>query len=127
MNTLTRENRSAASGNGHAATEPFVAPAATVLENGDGYTLEVEMPGVNKEGVEMWVENNELTIVGRRSLPTIEGTLLHREIRPENFRRVFELDPSIDTGKIAAKVEQGVLRLSLPKAEQVKPRKISVA
>ena len=126
MNTLVRENRSNAS-NGERAAEQFIAPPATVLENADGYTLEVEMPGVSKENLEMWVENNELTILGRRSLPSVEGTLLHRESRQENFRRAFELDPSIDAEKISAKIEQGVLTLTLPKAEQVKPRKITVA
>ena len=126
MNTLTRENRSLRNGNGQ-ATEQFVAPAATVLESADGYTLEVEMPGVSKENLEMWVENNELTILGRRTMPSVEGTLIHRESRPENFRRSFELDPSIDAGKISAKIEQGVATLTLPKAEQVKPRKIAVA
>ena len=126
MNTLVRENRSNAS-NGERAAEQFIAPAATVLENAEGYTLEVEMPGVSKENLEMWIENNELTILGRRSLPSVEGTLLHRESRQENFRRAFELDPSIDAEKISAKIEQGVVTLTLPKAEQVKPRKITVA
>ena len=127
MNTLVRENRSNASSNGERAAEQFIAPPATVLENPDGYTLEVEMPGVSKENLDMWVENNELTILGRRSMPSVEGTLLHRESRQENFRRAFELDPSIDAGKISAKIEQGVVTLTLPKAEQVKPRKITVA
>ena len=45
----------------------------------------------------------------------------------DNFRRTFELDPSIDAGKIGAKIEQGVVTLTLPKAEQVKPRKITVS
>src|SRR6266850_3164457 len=125
MNTLVRENRSS---NGERQTsEQFIAPVATVLENADGYTLEVEMPGVNKENLEMWVENNELTILGRRAMPSVEGTLIHRESRPENFRRSFEIEPSIDAGKISAKIEQGVVTLTLPKAEQVKPRKIAVA
>lgn len=128
MDTLVRENRNGVANNGRqSSAEQFVAPVATVLENGDGYTLQVEMPGVNKEGLEMWVENNELTIIGRRSLPTVAGTILHRESRRENFRRTFELDPSIDSSKIAAKIEQGVVTLTLPKAEQVKPRKITVS
>jgi HSP20 family protein len=122
MNTLVRENRSG----DLAQREQFVAPAASVIEEGDGYTLQLEMPGVNKDGLEISVENNELTITGRRTLPTIEGTLLHRESRSENYRRSFEIDPSIDTGKIRAKIEQGVVTLTLPKAEHVKPRKISV-
>jgi HSP20 family protein len=131
MDTMVRENRTenAVNGNGNnqQPQERFVAPMATVLENADGYTLQVEMPGVNKEGLEMWVENNELTILGRRSLPTVQGNLIHREMRRDNFRRAFELDPSIDAAKISAKIEHGVVTLTLPKAEQVKPRKITVS
>src|SRR5437660_10932094 len=65
------------------------------------------MSGVNKERLEISVENNELTIVGRRFLPAVEGTLIHRESRPENYRRMFELDPSIDANKISAKNRLG--------------------
>src|SRR5262245_50896335 len=123
MNTLTCENR-----NGdRAQTEQLVAPLASVMEAGDRYTIEIEMPGVNKDGLDISVENNELTIVGRRSLPVVEGMLIHHESRPENFRRAFELDPSIDANKISAKVEQGLVTLTLPKAEHVKPRKITVS
>jgi HSP20 family protein len=123
MNTLTRENRDA----DRAQVDQFIAPPASVIEAGEGYTLELEMPGVTKDGLDISVENNELTIVGQRSLPTVQGTLIHRESRPDNFRRTFELDPSIDTDKISAKIEQGLVTLTLPKAEHVKPRKISVS
>jgi HSP20 family protein len=122
MNTLVRENRDGV----QQRSEQFVMPPAGVQENNDAYLLRVEMPGVNKEGLELSVENNELTITGRRSMPAVDGTLIHRESRTENFRRVFELDPSIDTSRIAAKIEQGILTLTLPKAEHVKPRKIAV-
>jgi len=123
MNTTVRENR-----NGERAQqEQFIAPVCSLVEDGDAYTLEVEMPGVNKEGLEIAVENNELTILGRRSLPAVEGTLVHRESRSNNFRRTFEIDPSINTAKINAKIDQGVVTLVMPKAEQVKPRKITVA
>jgi HSP20 family protein len=125
MNTSVCENRS--SNSDRQLTEQFVVPAATALENTDGYTLDIEMPGVSKENLEMWVEDNELTILGRRSTPPVGGTFVHRESRPENFRRTFELDPSIDADKISAKIEQGVVTVTLPKAEQVKPRKIAVA
>jgi len=123
METLVRENRNAV----QRRAEQFVTPVASVVEDGDAYLLKVEMPGVNKEGLEISVENNELTITGRRSLAQIEGTLIHRESRPENFRRGFELDPSIDTSKISARMDQGILTLTLPKAEEVKPRKITVS
>ena len=122
MNTLTRENRDA----DRAQTEQFIAPPASVIEARDGYTLELEMPGVTKDELDISVENNELTIVGRRSLPKIEGTLIHHESRPESFRRTFELDPSIDGDKISARIEQGLVTLTLPKAEHVKPRTITV-
>jgi HSP20 family protein len=123
MNTLTRENRDA----DRAQAEQFVAPPASVIEAGDGYTLEIEMPGVNKDGLDISVENNELTIIGRRLFPAVEGTLIHRESRPENFRRTFDLDPGIDANKISAKIDQGLVRLTLPKADHVKPRKITVS
>jgi HSP20 family protein len=123
MNTLTRENREADRGQ----AEQLITPPASVTEIADGYMLEIEMPGVKKEGLDISVENNELTIIGRRSLPAVEGTLVHRESRPENFRRVFELDPSIDGDKISAKIDQGLATLTLPKAEHVKPRKIAVS
>ena len=123
MNTLVRENRD----NERGQSEQFITPSGSVVEAGDGYTLEVEMPGVNKDGLEISVENNELTIVGRRSRPGVEGKLIHRESRPENYRRTFELDPSIDADKITAKLDQGVVTFTLPKAEHVKPRKIAVS
>ncbi len=118
MNTTVRET---------AQTEQFVAPAASVLEDADGYILEVEMPGVNKEGLEISTEGTELTITGRRSLPTIDGRLIHHESRRENFRRTFEIDPSIDGNKINARIEEGLLTVTLPKAEHVKPRRIAVS
>lgn len=123
METLVRENRNAV----QCRAEQFMTPVASVVEDGDAYLLKVEMPGVNKEGLEISVENNELMITGRRDLAQIEGTLIHRESRTEDFRRVFELDPSIDTSKISARIDQGFLTLTLPKAEQVKPRKIAVS
>ena len=123
MNTLTRETRESDRGQ----AQQFISPPASVTEIADGYTLQTEMPGVKKDGLEISVESNELTIVGKRSLPAVEGKLIHRESRPENFRRVFEIDPSIDAGKISAKIDQGLVTLTLPKAEHVKPRKISVS
>ena len=125
MSTTVRDNRETEARS--AEPEQFVVPTASVVEENDAYTLRVEMPGVTKESLEMSMENNELTIIGRRSLPTIDGTLIHHELRRENFRRVFELDPSIDANKISAKMEQGILTLTLPKAEHVKPRKITVS
>ena len=123
MNTAVRENRDTEA----RKAEQFIAPRASVVENGEGYILQVEMPGMNKEGLEIAMEDNELTIIGRRSLATVDGTLIHQESRRENFRRAFEIDPSIDTDKISAQIDQGILTLKLPKSERVKPRKIAVS
>jgi HSP20 family protein len=127
MNTLTQnEQQRHAAGNGGAQRLQYMTPVANILETGDGYLLEAEMPGVAKDGIEVTVENGELVIVGRRADKDLPGTPLYRESRPLDYRRVFDLDPTIDTGKITAKMEQGILTLTLPKAEEVKPRRIEV-
>jgi HSP20 family protein len=104
----------------------YLAPEVNIFETRDGYMLEAEMPGVNKDGLEITLEGNEITIVGRRQQERLPGEALFRESHTADFRRVFELDPAIDTSKIMARMEQGVLTLTLPKSEQVKPRKIKV-
>jgi HSP20 family protein len=108
-------------------TQPaYLTPRANISETADGYMLAAEMPGVSKDGLHVTVENGQLVIAGTRTPWKSEGTVLHRETRDFDYRRVFELDPSIDATKISAKMEQGVLKLHLPKAESVKPRKIAV-
>jgi HSP20 family protein len=107
-------------------TQNYVSPEVNIFETKDGYVLEAEMPGVSKEGLEITLEGNEITIVGHRNNEVVTGTPLFRERALADYRRVFELDPAIDTAKIAAKMDQGVLSLTLPKSERVKPRKIAV-
>jgi HSP20 family protein len=104
----------------------YVSPEVNIYETKDGYVLEAEMPGVSKEGLEITLEGSEITIVGHRHSEPLTGTPLFRERRLVDYRRVFELDPAIDTAKIAAKMNQGVLTLTLPKSEKVQPRKITV-
>jgi HSP20 family protein len=105
----------------------FVAPEVNIFETPEGYVIEAEMPGVNKDGLEITVEGNEIAIVGRRADESAAGEVLFQERTKSDFRRVFDLDPAIDNGKINAKMHQGVLTLTLPKSEEVKPRKIPVA
>jgi HSP20 family protein len=104
----------------------FVAPEVNIFETKEGYVLEAEMPGVSKEGLEITLEGNELTIVGHRNNESTNGEALFRERRLSDYRRVFELDPAIESGRISAKIDQGILTLTLPKSEKVKPRKIVV-
>ncbi|WCJ60099.1 Hsp20/alpha crystallin family protein [Fontisphaera persica] len=106
--------------------ELWMAPNVDIYETKEAYTILAEMPGVNKAGLEVTVEDNELVITGRRDLTPFKGETLHRETRPAHYRRVFELDPAIDTNRISARMEQGVLTLVLPKAEKAKPRRVVV-
>ncbi len=125
MNTATQEETKPQTAPVVETPREYISPGVNIVETKDGYFLEAEMPGVNKDGLDIHLEENVLTLVGRRSQVPL-GTSLYRESRAADFRRVFEVDPSIDTQKISARIDQGIVTLSLPKAEKVKPRKITV-
>jgi HSP20 family protein len=123
MNTTVQKHESAKP---VLRAEEFVAPGVDIFETKEGYVLEAEMPGVNKNGLEITLEGTEITITGRRMNVLPAGEALFRERRPLDYRRTFELDPAIDTGKIAARMNQGVLTLTLPRSAKAKPQKIAV-
>jgi HSP20 family protein len=125
MSTTVENGQRTATAQQNRQTE-YVAPEVNIFETKDGYVVEAEMAGVNKDGLEITVEDNELTIVGHRSSDSVNGQPLFRERRLADYRRSFELDPAIDTSKISAKIDQGILTVTLPKSEKVKPRKITV-
>ncbi len=108
------------------ARRGWIQPQVNIVQTKDSYLLEAEMPGVGKDGLEVLLEGDELTIVGRRQVEAAGAQLLYRESIDRDFRRSFELDPSIDRQKIVARMESGILYLELPKAEKVKPRRIAV-
>jgi HSP20 family protein len=122
MNTTMENGRTAQ----QSRQTDYIAPEVNIFETKDGYVVEAEMPGVNKEGLEITLEGNELTIVGHRNSEQVNGQTLFRERRLSDYRRSFELDPAIDTSKVTAKIDQGILTVTLPKSERVKPRKITV-
>lgn len=121
MKTVTEQRPTA-----EPAAQRFITPEVNIYETQDGYLVEAEMPGVSKDGLEVTLEGHEITIIGRRNHADLPGSALLRESHAADFRRAFELDPVIDTTRISARMEQGILRLTLPKSEQVKPRRISV-
>jgi HSP20 family protein len=130
MNTVINNEEQAASAQTAAARAErgYIRPAVNIYETEGGYTLEAELPGVNKDNLSVTLECDTLTVEGRRQDQVPPGVeTLHRESIPADFRRVFQLDPAIDTAKISAKIEQGILVVTLPKAEASKPRKIAVA
>jgi len=109
------------------SSKAYLSAPVNITETKEAYVLEAEMPGVNKGGLDLLLEGNELTIVGRRQPEQLGANLVYRESVPRDFRRVFVLDPTVDTSKIDAKIENGLLTLRLPKAERVKPKKIAVS
>lgn len=105
----------------------FVTPPTNISAGPDGYFIELEMPGVSKDGVEITADGSELTVIGHRKSDIPEGELLYYESTPADYRRTFELSADVDTSKIEAHMDQGVLKLRLPRREDFKPRKIPVA
>lgn len=107
--------------------ERTIAPRASVYETANEVILELEMPGVSRDSIDVSVENDELTVTARRVLQVDEGAeWLHQERLPFNYRRAFILSDRVDTANIAAGYVDGVLKLTLPKAPEAKPKKITI-
>jgi len=108
------------------ATRAF--PAINVWEGADEVYAEAELPGVKSEDLEISVVGNELTIKGHRGDHNGEGVAYHRRERGVgDFSRVIHLPVEVDADKVQAVLCDGVLTLTLPKAEAAKPKKIQVA
>jgi HSP20 family protein len=122
--TAEIQNRATQTENGR--TRGFITPPANISSTENEYLVEMDMPGVDKEGLEITVEGNELTITGRRKSELPEDELCYCESPQADFRRVFELGPDVDTSRISAEMKQGVLKLRLPKSEKAKPKHIEV-
>ncbi len=106
---------------------PTVKPLHEITETNDAFGVTVHLPGVSKEGLEITAEDSQIRIVGRRNWKQPEGwTALHRETADAAFELVLAHDNAIDADKIVAELRDGVLRVSLPKHEAIKPRKIAV-
>jgi HSP20 family protein len=106
--------------------ELYITPLVDVQSTPESVVLRAEMAGVNKAGVEISVEDGNLILVGHRQALNVSGDPIYLERRPVHYRRVYELDPSIDTDKITARVKDGILTITLPKAEKVKPKTITL-
>src|SRR5262245_29442237 len=120
------EKRGAHPDAANANERAYFVSKVNIVETKDSFVLEAEMPGVRRAGLELRLEGNELVIVGHRETGVPGAEAVYRESSPRDFRREFVLDPSIDTSKLSATIAQGVLTVTLPKAEKVKPRKIEV-
>ncbi len=103
-------------------------PTADIYEDRDSLKVILEMPGVEKGNVDVRVEEGVLFVEGRLDLTKYRGLQpLYTEYNIGNYARSFRLSNAIDQDKIAAELKDGVLSLTLPKAEKAKPRTIQVS
>ena len=106
---------------------PVFSPLVDIRENAEGLVLTADLPGVDKDGLDVAVENRVLSVSAHSSATAPEAArLIHREYQAGNFSRSFILSDEIDAEKITAELEDGVLVLRLPKVPKAQPRKIRV-
>lgn len=102
-------------------------PALNVWEDAEHLYAEAELPGFRLENLEIYVIGNQLTIKGERRPPEHENGTWHRQERSYGkFSRMIELPAEVDGDKVEAEFKHGVLSITLPKSEAVKPRRIEV-
>jgi len=104
-------------------------PRAEILEGDRDYIIRMDLPGVNRENLEIEIEDQTLTVSATREHETPEG---YRAVRNEragsniSYKRAFSLGRSVATDDVTANLEHGTLTLTLPKSEQARPRRIEV-
>ena len=105
------------------------APALDVHEDKDGYTIRVELPGLKREDIEVSLQDGALVISGERKIETIkEDTEIHRQERYfGRFSRALTLPTAMSGDQVKAAYKDGILTVTLPKAEEAKPKQITVS
>jgi HSP20 family protein len=124
MNLLTENEPRATNGNAQRRT---VAPRYSVEETADAFVITAQVPGVDRSALETQVDGEKLTVSARRSwTPPKDATAIYREIQVADYRLVFEVDHRVNREGVRAELNQGVLTLTLPKSEALKPRRIEI-
>ena len=103
-------------------------PAVDIFEEKDNVVIKAELPGMNKDDIDLRVENNVLTLTGqrKREKEVTEDGYFRSERAYGTFSRSFTLPTTVDVSKIEASYKDGVLSVNLPKAEEAKPKQIDV-
>jgi HSP20 family protein len=118
------QRRTQAEGSGDEFERADWTPAADIYEADSGYLLAIDLPGINREALEIDVDENRLMIKGTR---VIDESRQHRTERPRGkFIRTFSIPAAVDQGKIAAEYKDGVLQIRLPKRTEQKAKKIDI-
>ena len=103
-------------------------PRIDIEENNDSFLITAELPGINKEDVKIEVDNNILTISGEKTKEEDDSrTLIRKETQSGEFSRAFSLPEAANTEEISASFKNGILTLTVPKAEKEKIRKIAIS
>jgi len=110
---------------GTRALERYMQPPADIYETSEGLVLLADLPGVAPSDLEIRLEDHRLTIQGKAQ-HRLTSEPISREYALGNFFRQFELSEQVNQGKIAARLQHGVLTLRLPRAEKPEPRQITV-
>ena len=112
---------------GPAFTLTSNSPRTNLIENGDNFEVQAEVPGISKDDLNIKIQGNYLEISGNRSVDTPDGYKVHRNERGDStFSRSFTLPDEVDADKVEATLENGILYLTLPKSETAKPKQITI-
>ena len=110
-----------------AQPQPYVVPPVDVFENDNAITLLADLPGVTRDQLQVRVDGETLVLEATASASGPENMqLVYGEAQCPTYKRQFTLSRELDTGRIEAQLRDGVLRLTIPKAEEARPRRIQV-
>jgi HSP20 family molecular chaperone IbpA len=124
MNLLTKKDPRAST---QTAPRRTIIPRYDLEETADAFIITAFVPGVERSELETSVDNETLTVFARRTwTPPSDWTTIYRETPLADYRLVLELDHRVNHDAVRAELNQGVLTLTLPKAEAVKPRRIEI-
>src|SRR6202050_2220433 len=127
MNRLFRDSFNQ-SGGDEALTSSTFAPAVDVYEDEHNVTLKIEVPGIDEKDIDVRIENNTLTVHGERKIEKEEKEENYRRVERQygSFTRTFTLPTTVDSEKVSANYDKGVLKIALPKKAEAKPKQIKV-
>lgn len=109
------------------AKDATLMPPVDVIEDANGITLYADLPGVPKDRLHIQVEAETLTLEGEIVLTVPEGMeATHAEVSLPRYKRVFTLSKELDADQVAAEFNQGVLKLRIPKAAHLQPRRVEI-
>ena len=126
---LARKDETAVSRreDGQSQRRVTLTPPVDIFEDSQGITLWADLPGVTRERLDVKVHDGNLYIEAEAVVPTPAALRVqHAEIREPHFARAFSLSPEFDTAKIDANLKDGVLKLTVPRRDEARPRRIEV-